>query len=134
MKLTSKKMARSAHTELQMTSMIDVIFLLMIFFLVTASFTKPEKELDIATQVNEKTSSSQASDLEPAMIEIKQSDGRFVYLLGSNHYRTHAELKEVLIRFPNKADGAFIRASDSAPYGMAAAAIQVAKAAGFQTD
>ncbi|PHS11263.1 MAG: hypothetical protein COA78_10150 [Blastopirellula sp.] len=132
MKLTSKKMSRGADTELQMTSMIDVIFLLMIFFLVTASFTTSESELETATKVNEKTSSSQPSDLEPAIIEVKQGDGRFVYMLGSNQYNTHAELQAVLEQFPNKSDGAFVRASDAAPYGMAAAAIQAAKSSGFQ--
>ena len=44
MKLTKKKM-RKPGVELNLTSMIDVIFLLLNFFLVNVGFSRSEREL-----------------------------------------------------------------------------------------
>ncbi|MBA2113430.1 ExbD/TolR family protein [Bremerella alba] len=131
MKLSSHKRAHKRQITLEMTSMIDVVFLLLIFFIVTASFTKTERDLDAVTKVNEKSSSAAETDLEPAVVLLAQVDGGWVYQIGSNNLTTFAELQEVLDKFPNKTDGAFVRAPDAAPYGMAASAIQACKNADF---
>ncbi len=68
MKLTSRKV-RSRSLELNMTSMIDVVFLLLIFFMVTASFVTTERNLDSAIKVN-KQSAAANTFLEPAIVEI----------------------------------------------------------------
>lgn len=111
--------------------MIDVVFLLLIFFIVTASFTKTERDLDAVTKVNEKSSASAQTDLEPAIVVLANVGGNWVYQIGSNEITTFAQLEETLSKFPNKEDGAFVRAPDAAPYGMAAAAIQACKNAEF---
>lgn len=130
MKLSSRKRAQKRSISLDMTSMIDVVFLLLIFFIVTASFTKTERDLDTVTKVGEKSSAAQ-TDLEPALIVLANVDGEWVYQMGSNNLTTFDELQKVLDQFPNKADGAYVRAPDSAPYGKAAAAIQACKNADF---
>ena len=131
MKLSSHKRALKRQITLEMTSMIDVVFLLLIFFIVTASFTKTERDLDAVTKVNEKSSAASETDLEPAIVLLANVDGSWVYQIGTNNLTTFAELEEVLNQFPNKEDGAFVRAPDAAPYGMAAAAIQACKNAEF---
>ncbi|MEW4455231.1 biopolymer transporter ExbD [Bremerella sp. JC817] len=131
MKLSSHKRAHKRQITLEMTSMIDVVFLLLIFFIVTASFTKTERDLDAVTKVNEKSSAASETDLEPAIVLLANVDGSWVYQIGTNNLTTFAELEEVLNQFPNKEDGAFVRAPDAAPYGMAAAAIQACKNAEF---
>ena len=68
MKLSSRKHLGS-KLELATAGMIDVVFLLLIFFLVTASFLPPEKELRPAIET-EKKNASGASDLEKAIVEI----------------------------------------------------------------
>ena len=55
MKLSSRKIEREKRIELSMTSMIDVVFLLLIFFMTTASFVKTERQLDSAIRVKNKT-------------------------------------------------------------------------------
>ena len=47
MKLSSKRLERDSSIELSMTSMIDVVFLLLIFFLVSSRFSEEERELDL---------------------------------------------------------------------------------------
>ena len=130
MKLSSRKVQREKKIALSMTSMIDVVFLLLIFFMTTASFVKTERDLDSAIKVNEK-SVAQASDLEPAIVEIVSGGSGFVFRVGSRELATGAELTNVLRAFPNKLDGAFVRVSDGAPFQMAAEAIQACKDADF---
>ena len=113
-----------------MTSMIDVVFLLLIFFMTTASFVKTERNLDPAIKLKEQ-SNSRSSDLEPAIVEVVPSGGRYVYRIGGLELKTENELVDVLRQFPDKLDGAYVRVSDGAPFRMAAAAIQACKTAQF---
>ena len=50
MRLSSHKLQRETHLELPMTSMIDVVFLLLIFFMTTSAFVKTERELGFGNQ------------------------------------------------------------------------------------
>jgi biopolymer transport protein ExbD len=111
--------------------MIDVVFLLLIFFMTTASFVRTERNLASAIKVNRQAASQSASDLEPTIIEIVRSGDRFVFRLGQREFTNQTELADLLEQLDNKADGAFVRVSDEAPFGMAAAAIQACKSAGY---
>ena len=113
-----------------MTSMIDVVFLLLIFFMTTSNFVLTEKNLDPSIKV-ERGSSSSPSELEPVIIEVVNVGGSFVYKLGAREMATREELVEVLTAMPPSTDGAFVRVADEAPFGMAAAAIQACKAANY---
>ena len=130
MRLTSRSGRHSSRIELQMTSMIDVVFLLLIFFMVTASFIKTERQLDPAIRVQRAAASQSRTQLEPAIVEVVRGQDRFVYRLGGREFDSLDELTRVLRQFENKQD-AFVRAADEAPFDMAAAAIQACKAAKF---
>ena len=130
MRLTSRRARRETEIELSMTSMIDVVFLLLIFFMTTASFVKTERNLDSAIKLKEQ-SNARSSDLEPAIVEVVMSGGRYVYRIGGLELATKDELVNVLRQFPDKLDGAYVRVSDGAPFRMAATAIQACKTAQF---
>lgn len=129
MKLSSRKVG-GRKVELMMTPMIDVVFQLLIFFMCTAAFVRTERHLDPAIQVRRQGAAA-ASHLEPAIVEVTHGDTGFVYKIGNRQLSSQDELTGVLKKFDNKVDGAFVRAADDAPYGMAAAAIQACKSAGF---
>lgn len=130
MKLSSVKVNQKSSIDLQITPMIDVVFLLLIFFMVNLSVNKTEKELDPAIKQSQAGGASQM-DFEPVIVEIVLgANGRYVYRLGASEYGA-AELKLKLDQFPNKFDGAFVKVSDGAPFGMAATAIQHCKSTGF---
>ena len=131
MKLSSRKIDRERRIELSMTSMIDVVFLLLIFFMVASSFVKTERQLEPAIKVKSKSVSQAATDMEPAIVDVVQSGNRSVYKLGSLEMTSDQELVEVLDRFENKMDGAIVRVADGVPFSMAAAAIQACKSAKF---
>ena len=131
MRLSSRKIGREKSVELSMTSMIDVVFLLLIFFMTAASLIRTERDMETATKVRQKDSKQSQSDLEPAIVEIVKSGPRFVYKIGNREITKLSELRGILAAFDNKSDGAFVRVSDEAPFGMAAAAIHACKVARF---
>jgi biopolymer transport protein ExbD len=128
MKLTSRR--HGSKIELQMTSMIDCVFLLLIFFMVTSSFNKAERELDSAIKTQRATGRT-ASDLAPTIVDVVQSGRGCVFKLGGREFAAAGELTDVLRQLDNKLDGAIVRVEDEAPFDMAARAIQACKSAGF---
>ena len=131
MKLSSRS-RDTAKLELQMTSMIDCVFLLLIFFMVTSSFSLAERELDSAIKVRRAAATQTPSDLQPAIVEVVRSGGAaFVFKIGGRETTDLEELTSVLRNFENKSEGAIVRAPDDAPFAMAATAIQACKNAGF---
>ncbi len=131
MRLTNRSGKHSGSLELNMTPMIDCVFLLLIFFMTTASFVETERELNPAIKV-QRASAKAAGDLQPAVIDVVMgSGGKFVFKLGGREIQTQQELTQVLRQFDNKIQGAFVRVSDDANFDLPAAAIQAAKDAGF---
>ena len=130
MRLSSRKLSRESKLELSMTSMIDVVFLLLIFFMTTTAYMRPEMHLDSAIKVRERSAAS-SSDLEPAIVEVMRSGDATVFRVGAREITTQVELTQVLRQFPNKLDGAFVRVHDDVAFQWAAAAIQACKSADF---
>ena len=128
MRLTNRR--HGSKIDLQMTSMIDCVFLLLIFFMVTSSFARTERELDTGLATETRTVKA-AGDLAPIVVEIIRGDGGFVFKVGGRQLASREELTDVLRTIENKLDGAFVRAADDAPFLMAAAAIQACKDAGL---
>ncbi len=128
MRLTNRR--HGSKIDLQMTSMIDCVFLLLIFFMVTSSFNRTERELDTGLAAEARTVKA-AGDLAPIVVEVIRGDGGFVFKVGGRQLASREELTDVLRKIENKLDGAFVRADDDAPFLMASGAIQACKDAGF---
>ena len=124
---------RDKDPDLNITPLIDVVFLLLIFFMTTAAFVKTERELDSGIKVERQAAGESRSDFEPAIVEVVNSGGRVVFRLGSREFTTQKELVSVLRQFENKMDGAFVRVAGDVDFAHAAAAIQACKTARFLT-
>ena len=131
------RLARRRHSkvalELSMTSMIDVVFLLLIFFIVSSSFVRPERQLQSAIQVRDRNEANAVANLEPALVEIRRSGTQTVFQIGAIQTSDLKEIKRVLRSFENKSEGAFVRAAGDVPYEAAAQAIGACRASGFTT-
>jgi len=124
-----RKRRRSSHLGmLPLTSMIDVVFLLLVYFLVTSEFAQPERDLESAVQTE--GGGVQASDLQPQIIEIKLAEAGVVYRIGSSAVGSQAELQAVLAGLP-KEPGVAIRADRDVPIRAVASAMQASLDAGF---
>lgn len=117
-------------SPLQITPMIDVIFLLLIYFLLSTSYSPPESELAPALQ-SERVDGGRAADLQPQIVEVSMFDGRPGFRLAGRVFRSKEALGEVLAELP-KEGGVFIEGADTVSVRWATAAIQAGRDAGFE--
>jgi biopolymer transport protein ExbD len=116
---------------LNLTSMIDVIFLLLIYFLVTWTVTAPEDRLDSGLQVERDAASGSVSDFQPQIVDVLMIDGRPSYRLGSRMMFDQSSLAAALAPL-DKASGLFIRVGPGVSAGFVVAAMQAGEEAGFR--
>ena len=125
-----KRGGRSPEAEygLPMTSLIDCIFLLLIFFMLTSSMTVPESQLASALQADR--AAGRKADLQPQVVRVEVRGGESVFIIGQRVFTDKASLTRVLAALP-KEGGVFVRVTDAAPVEATAAALQACKDAGF---
>jgi biopolymer transport protein ExbD len=112
-----------------MTSMIDVVFLLLIFFLVTSSFAPDEGRLDSALQTE--GGNARVTDLQPQVVSVERQGDVVVYRVGQRVTTSVQELTAVLSQLPKEA-GVAVKVSGDVSVGSAASAMQAAYNAGFE--
>ena len=101
-----------------MTPMIDVVFLLIIFFMVSTVFVDFSRKMDI----NLPTSKSSAIDESTKTLEVEMSKDKKIFLAGKPLTLLGLETTLAKMEFKDKKPSAIIRADKSLPYG---AVIQV---------
>jgi biopolymer transport protein ExbD len=126
----SSKRRSLNRAALNLSSMIDVTFLLLIYFIVTTVFTPPEDMLSPALKVEE-GSSLQEQDFEPQIVTVVMRDSAPAYLLGEQVIRDRQQLATIIQKLPRD-PGIIIRVQDNVPVGFAVAAIQESRNAGFE--
>lgn len=112
---------------LPLTSLIDVVFLLLVFFMVTSDFSAPERRLASAAQLE---GGGAPSALQPQVVTVEVRGGGVVYTIGEHAVASRNELVEILRRLPTE-QGLAVRVRDDVPL-MYAAALQAATDAGFE--
>lgn len=110
--------------------MIDVTFLLLIYFMVTTVLAKQEDRLSPTLQTESESASGEMSDFQPQIVKVMVVDGAPGYQLGPNVFRSKENLRDTLRGLPKTA-GVFIHVHNDLPVGFAVAAIQAARDAGF---
>lgn len=131
MKLSQRRRSRQGALELSMTSMIDVVFLLLIFFLVTSAFVPPEQQLPAAIKYSLGSDQQAHSDLEPAIIDILKREGQVTYRLGGVQTSDRQVITESLKGSFDKSAGAFVRVSDDVPFDCSAQLMHECRQLGF---
>lgn len=127
-RLRPSRRRRSQLGALPLTSMIDVVFLLLIFFLVTADFAKKESKLPAALQTEGGGVSS--SDLQPQIIQITLQEGQVIFTIGQVRCTDRASLESVLNQLPRD-PGIAIKSAPDVPIQAVATALQAARNTGF---
>ena len=127
---SSQQRHRLNRAAVNLSSMIDVTFLLLVYFIVTTILTPPEDLLAPALKIEDGSSMKQ-EDLEPQIVEVTLRSGTPTYSIGEHVCQTREELFEVLAQLPND-PGVIIRVGSNVPIGFAVAAIQTARDANFE--
>lgn len=112
---------------ISLTSLIDVIFLLLIFFMVTTTIIDPSRRLDI--QLPEAKAASAESKSTPVTIEINQRGDIVVNAEKVDLAALEARLKAL------GGEGrktALVRADRRLDYGRVVAVLGICRASGFQ--
>lgn len=122
---------RLERITLNLVSMIDVTFLLLIYFIVTTVLARPEDRLSPTLQTERETVDAQMSDFQPQIVEVLIVDGAPAYRVGTRVLRTRTELRVALGGLP-KTEGVFIKVFDEVSVGFAVGAVQTARDAGFE--
>jgi len=116
---------------LNLASMIDVTFLLLIYFLVTQVTARPEDRLSPMLQTQQQEATGQSSDFQTQIVEVLNLNGEPTYRIGSRTMTQRAALRELLNKLPT-GEGVIIEVANQVPVEFAFAAIQVARDAGFE--
>ncbi|MDG2201106.1 MAG: biopolymer transporter ExbD [Phycisphaerales bacterium] len=116
---------------LNLASMIDVTFLLLVYFIVSTVMARPEDQLTSSIQTRDSETSGAEVDYQPQVIEVVQLKGRSTYIIGDRMLHDLPSLTRVLEDLP-KEIGVFVRVSPGIPVEFALAAVQSARDAGFQ--
>ena len=105
MKLGSLHKTSSSEKDLNISPLIDIIFILLIFFIVTTTFKKDLK-IDI-----ERPKASAAKEIKKQPIQILVTSQNKIFIQGQKVYlwSISTKIKEILARFP---DRQFIVSSD----------------------
>jgi len=122
----SKFMRVTARVHI--TGMIDVIFLLLIFFMTTSTLAIPESQLSSALQT--RRDAGQAADFQPIIVEAVQVAGAPAFRLGERVFRDPLELRRALRELPRE-QGVFFRVESGVSVGWIAAGVQACRDAGF---
>ncbi len=109
--------------------MIDVVFLLLIFFLVTANFAQDEHKLPATLQTE--GGGVRSSDLQPQIVQIRLQGNEPIFVIGEVAVRDRQSLEALLKNLP-KEPGIAIKSDPDVPISAIAAALQAARNAGFQ--
>ena len=96
-----------------MTPMIDVVFLLIIFFMVSTVFVDFSRKMDI----NLPTSKSSAIDERTKTLEVEMSKDKKIFLAGKPLTLLGLETTLAKMEFKDEKPSAIIRADKSLPYG-----------------
>ncbi len=121
--------ASERTSRLPLIGMIDVFFLLLVYFLTSATITPPEEELAAALSA-ERTDAS-AANLEPQVVVVGNRSVGAPFTVSGVSIATQAELTRLLTGLP-KEPGVFVRADDAARVSDVAAALQSCNDAGFE--
>jgi len=125
-----RKRRKINKAAVNMSSMIDVTFLLLVYFLVTTVLTPPEDELSPALQTEEGASSEQY-ELDPQIIQVSSEGDVQIYKVGNRLVPDRHSLGELLAQLPHE-PGLIVKVDGSTDVAFAIAAIQEARDAGFE--
>ncbi|MDE0888178.1 MAG: biopolymer transporter ExbD [Phycisphaerales bacterium] len=131
MRIVPKHHQRSKRMTLSLSSMIDVVFLLLAYFLITTIVTKREDRLTPNLQLERDASGGDSQDFEPQVLEVGVEGTDVVYRIGGQKFTQRGPLVEALRLLP-KGPGLFVRVTNGPSVGDAAMAIQCGRDAGFE--
>ncbi|MDZ4781307.1 MAG: biopolymer transporter ExbD [Planctomycetia bacterium] len=124
--------------EVMMTPMIDVVFLLLVFFVCTAGFNRPEEELPSRLSDSGVGGAPVAprpeDDFEEIVITLRESAGRLEYQVSERRCADAGEVREVVRALAEIDDqlAVILDVAPEVPLGLMIDIYDSCRAAGFE--
>lgn len=93
--LLTRQKQNPSNPQLNMASMVDVVFLLLIFFMCTSSFTQIEDNLPTQLSRIVSSTSQESMDLPPVRISLKRSASGTVLITCENEAFAESQYKDL---------------------------------------
>ncbi len=119
---------RLPSLQLATAGMIDIVFLLLIFFLVNSSFRPVERQIE--SQLTD-TSAAVQAPLDPLVIRLQASAERFQFRVGGRDFPNRTMLVEWLREWPEREQQIMIVAPAAAPVELAILTLNDCRNLGF---
>ena len=130
MRLTRQK--RNIVRILDIAPMIDVVMLLLIFFMCTTTFVQPEKSVDAQVAKLEGSGRQESVTLEPIEIRLSNSGGNVVIFCDITPCGSFEELAQVLAQRRKVARvDVIVKGHSSVPFGYMVSAVDTCYSADF---
>lgn len=121
--LLTRQTSRIKRLQLNMAAMIDVVFLLLIFFMCTSSFARPDKSLPTPIP-RASRAAARADQLDPVHIRLTCRSGAVVVTCDDQPCATAEQLVTMLkARRALGEPPVIIRGQDDVPFGNMVAAL-----------
>ncbi len=116
---------RRSSPTLNLAPFVDIVFLLVIFFMVTSTFITPEEGLPVDLP------SAQSAEQEPTGVPVVVVDARGQVFLGNRRYSDAALFAELKDRLAGKKDRTVVlRADSKVPHGRVVEVMDILRQAG----
>jgi biopolymer transport protein ExbD len=131
------RLTRQKHTigrpQLNMASMIDVVFLLLIFFMCTSSFSRPERSLSARLPEAGLSDGASRDDLDPVRVRLSPAGGGVGITCDNQPCATTGDLLSMLrARRAMGQPPVIISGHDDVPFGPMVAALDACRRADLQ--
>ena len=101
--------------EVDLTSLMDVVFLILIFFMVTATFIKEKKTFKVELEKAQNAASQKIA--KEALVIVISKEGNYAINEQKTDLFTRKEIYQKLQEFKDKESFAVIKGDKNAPFG-----------------
>lgn len=121
---------RNQSLQLATAGMIDIVFLLLIFFLVNSSFKPAERQIE--SRLTDPQARSSEMDDEPLVVEVEVQSG-ITFRVGGQTFPDQQELREWLRQWPSKSQTVLVKAPAACPVQIPVTLLNDCRQAGFES-
>lgn len=120
---------RTPEIQLASAGMIDIVFLLLIFFLVNSSFRPVERQVESElTDPNARSTSL----LDPLVIRLQANDNRFEFQVGGRRFPDRPQLMAWLREWQDREQRVMVVGPAAAPVELSIATLNDLRLLGFK--
>lgn len=127
---TVKNRSNASPISLPMTGMIDVVFLLLIFFLVTTSFDPPTRSRVTSVITDTNTGTDEMENDPPLMLTVYPDGQRIGYQLAGVRTTDEGEICKLLNQIRPSGEPILVKVTGGLPFQSAISAFDLCETCG----